>query len=73
MPTPSEILSKLPDAPAPIDDSPKPNNSHNAQQNKPNNSRQNNSDTDNLLGTTSGPDDLAVNNGATITALTHDT
>ena len=72
MPTPSEILSKLPDAPAPIDDSPKPNNSHNAQQNKPNNSRQNNSDTDNLLGTTSGPDDLAVNNGATITALTHE-
>ena len=72
MPTPSEILSKLPDAPAPIDDSPKPNNSHNAQQNKPNNSRQNNSDTDNLLGTTSGPDDLAVNNGATITELTHD-
>jgi DNA polymerase-3 subunit gamma/tau len=72
MPTPSEILSKLPDAPAPIDDSPKPNNSHNAQQNKPNNSRQNNSDTDNLLGTTSGPDDLAVNNGATITALPHE-
>jgi DNA polymerase-3 subunit gamma/tau len=72
MPTPSEILSKLPDAPAPIDDSPKPNNSHNAQQNKPNNSRQNNSDTDNLLGTTSGPDDLAVNNGATITALTQE-
>ena len=64
MPTPSEILSKLPDAPSPIDDSPKLNNSHNA--------RQNNSETDNLSGTTSGPNDLAVNNGATITALTHE-
>mgnify|MGYP000555640525 FL=1 len=63
MPTPSEILSKLPDATSPIDDSPKPNNSHNSQQN--------NSETDNLSGTTSGPNDLAVNNGATITALTH--
>ena len=77
MPTPSEILSKLPEAPAPIDDSPKPNNSHNAQQDTPNNaqrnnSRQNNSETDNLPSTTSGPDDLAVNNGATITALTHE-
>ena len=64
MPTPSEILSKLPDAPSPIDDSPKLNSSHNA--------RQNNSETDNLSGTTSGPNDLAVNNGATITALTHE-
>ena len=64
MPTPSEILSKLPDAPSPIDDSPKLNNSHNA--------RQNNSETDNLSGTNSGPNDLAVNNGATITALTHE-
>ena len=64
MPTPSEILSKLPDAPSPIDDSPKLNNSHNA--------RQNNSEKDNLSGTTSGPNDLAVNNGATITALTHE-
>ena len=64
MPTPSEILSKLPEAPAPIDDSPKQNNSHNAQQN--------NSETHNLLGTTSGPDDLAVNNGTTITALPHE-
>ena len=63
MPTPSEILSNLPDAPSPIDDSPKSNNSHNSQQN--------NSETDNLSGTTSGPNDLAVNNGATITALTH--
>jgi len=64
MPTPSEILSKLPDAPSPIDDSPKPNNSHNSQQN--------NSETDNISGTTSGPNDLAVNNGATITAFTHE-
>ena len=64
MPTPSEILSNLPDAPSPIDDSPKSNNSHNSQQN--------NSETDNLSGTTSGPNDLAVNNGATITALTHE-
>ena len=64
MPTPSEILSKLPDAPSPIDDSPKLNNSHNARQNK--------SETDNLSGTTSGPNDLAVNNGATITALIHE-
>ena len=63
MPTPSEILSNLPDAPSPIDDSPKSNNSHNSQQN--------NSETDNLSGTTSGPNDLAVNNGATITASTH--
>ncbi len=63
MPTPSEILSKLPDAPSSIDDSPKSNNSHNSQQN--------NSETDNLSGTTSGPNDLAVNNGATITASTH--
>ena len=72
MPTPSEILNKLPAAPSPIDDSPKPNNSHNSQPNTPNNLQQNNSETDNLPGTTSGPDDLAVNNGATITALTHD-
>ena len=64
MPTPSEILSKLPDAPSPIDDSPKSNNSHNAQQN--------NSETDNLSGTTSAPNDLAINNGATVTALTHE-
>ena len=59
MPTPSEILSKLPDTPSPIDDSPKSNNT-------------NDSKTDNLSRTTSGPDDLAVNNGATITALNHD-